>query len=204
VTTTWYNTIRTASGLTQQQKDSLDSAWLSGGVAVSQHEESNFRVVAVVWTVGNFTVNDPLNLAWNNPSGVSFNAGTTHRALITQSSSPTCTVEVSGYQSPAGSGLQYFLGPVSGIYNDLYQLWLPQYRNLNYPSGYAGTSFSVLPNFDPDYVPDAYETLVSDTVEVVLENIDIAVKAGLLLGSVNFILQWLMTILMGRRYTDDN
>jgi len=192
VTATWYDILQASTNLSAPAHTALDQAFNSGTVTISQHVESGFMTVHIVWSA------TPATLGWSESGGITVGSSTTHSAMVRQLSTSGCVLGVDNYISPASGPHQVIEKPAAPE-EQLYKIY-GQGTNMQYPSGYAGATILVVPNFDPNYIPSDYETLISETMDIVVDNMDTAVYVGLFLGSANFILQWFVYTVMSQRW----
>lgn len=197
VTLSWRDLIDTANTtLTPTQKSSLITAFDTGVVSVSQHEESGYRVLLLIWTT---TPDAYLNWSAN---GVLW-TGTKNRAVLYQNDATGCNVFLGGFAVASGS-YEYFESPVSFAQeNKYFRIYVNGLFTPNYPVGYEGNQ--IIP-YEPPPVPTDYETIVLESVDIVADNIGFTVKLALFLATANFILQWGVSAMNVRKrdFTNDN
>lgn len=189
----WYTDAMATTALSPAVKTDLNTALTTGGVVVSQIRtgSATTRTYKIVYDTVGLTYNwtafaNILSTGVGNFIEVEFN-------VLCQTDYTPVTGNTSTYISSVADGGGSGNAKVYKNYGNV---------NYNLPVGYAGTMpVSETFVFPPPPTPDVtFNTLVSETMDIVKDEADTAVKLGLILGSINFIFQWLFTILMGRKY----
>jgi len=198
VTSTWRTALPQAINLPPAEAASMTTAFDEGSYAVSTRTASNGsgRVILVAWNPGAVTLN------WNAAGGVALHTTAHHFAIITSQKAQTGTGSCQILQYSTGSATTVNT-LIAGT--DPGPLVYSNYRlagtvNLNLPSGYTGIVPTVTTPVDPE--PPAtqeYLEVMSDVAALVLDHADMAVTAGLFLGAVNFMFQWLTATLFGNK-----